>query len=95
VREAPLRSFLQKQAAAVRGNVSPSELVTEGIALLEAELAVYERTIQLLKATGNASIQQLRAATILAATGEQRTMILTLAERIDEIQRSIQMNTPR
>jgi hypothetical protein len=90
-----MRSFITKQAAAIRGNVSPSELVSEGIALLQAELAVYERTIQLLKATGNTTIQKLRAATILAATSEQRTMILTLAERIDEIQKSIQMNTPR
>jgi hypothetical protein len=80
--------------AGLRGNVAPSELVREGIELLTAELAVYERTVRLMKASGARNITQLRAATVMAADAQQRAMIATLAERISEIQRAIDTKVP-
>lgn len=67
------------------GNWAPSDVVGEAVSLLTEELAIIERYRRLMATTGARSQRDLRSSVIMMASAEQRSMIATLSERVEEL----------
>ncbi len=80
---------LESLAGTMNGSVSARELVNAAIGLQLAELAILERTVSLMRASGVLPGCDVRFAIMSRATDEMRAQLATVAERVEELHRAI------
>lgn len=71
------------------GSLNGGMLVAQAIELQQMELKVLEGTSALMASVGAANQRTFRLQIIAAATGPQREILGTIAERIDQLHRKM------
>ncbi len=85
---------IDRTLAGVTGALPP-QVVTEAIFLLRAELASLQRYAELMKATRSRTMKAFRAQVAMMADARERAELGELAERIEALNRTINLNEHR
>ncbi len=85
---------IDRTLAGVTGALPP-QVVAEAIFLLRAELASLQRYAELMQALGSRTMKAFRAQVAMMADARERAELGELAERIEALNRTINLNEHR